>query len=332
MGDRNVLARRRDFIALLGGAAAWPRLVQAQSAMPVIGFFHPGSRETFSHLMTAFRQGLGETGFVEGRNVTIAYRWADGKNDLLPTLANELVRIPVAVIAGPSSTAAARAAKAATTSIPIVFAIGADPVKVGLVSAFNRPGGNVTGRSYMANLLIAKRFGLLKELVPRTTTVGMLMNANNPNAESDRTDAREAAGMLGLTLHVVEARTVGDFEPAFATFARQQVTALFVNADPLFTTRRDQLVALAARHAMPAIYDRREFVAIGGLISYGADQIEEYRQMGIYTGRVLKGEKPGDLPIQQSTKFDLMIHLKTAKTLGLGVPPTLIARADEVIE
>jgi putative ABC transport system substrate-binding protein len=195
-----------------------------------------------------------------------------------------------------------------------VFAIGADPVEVGLVSTFNRPGGNVTGRSYMANLLIAKRLELLKELVPRTTTVGMLMNPNNPNAESDRTDAKGAAGALGLTLHVAEAPTVG------------------VNADPLFTTRRDQLVALAARHAMPAIYDRREFVALGGLISYGANQIEEYRQMGIYTGRILKGEKPGDLPIQQSTKFDLTIHLETAKALGITVPPTLLARADEVIE
>jgi putative ABC transport system substrate-binding protein len=332
MGERRRLVRRRDFIALLGGAAAWPHLVQAQSGMPVIGFLHPGSREAFSHLVPAFRQGLDETGFVEGRNVTIAYRWADGKNDILPTLADELVRFPVAVIAGPSSTAAARAAKAATTAIPIVFAIGADPVKVGLVSTFSRPGGNVTGRSYMANLLIAKRLGLLKELVPRTTTVGMLMNPDNPNAESDRTDAKAAAGALGLTLHVVEVRTAGDFEPAFATFGRRQVTALFVNADPLFTTRRDQLVALAARHAMPAIYDRREFVALGGLISYGPNQIEEYRQMGIYTGRILKGEKPGDLPIQQSTKFDLTIHLETAKTLGLSVPPTLIARADEVIE
>lgn len=332
MGERGVLVRRRDFIALLGGAAAWPRSVQAQSGMPVVGFFHPGSREAFSHLVTAFRQGLGETGFVEGRSVTIEYRWADGQNDRLSTLADELVRIPVAVIAGPSSSAAAHAAKAATTAIPIVFAIGADPVKVGLVSTFNRPGGNVTGRSYMANLLIAKRLELLKELVPRTTTVGMLMNPNNPNAESDSTDAKGAAGALGLTLHVVEARTARDFEPAFATFARQQVTALFVNADPLFTTRRDQLVALAALHAMPAIYDRREFVALGGLISYGTNQIEEYRQMGIYTGRILKGEKPGDLPIQQSTKFDLMIHLKTAAALGLTIPDNLMARADEVIE
>jgi putative ABC transport system substrate-binding protein len=184
----------------------------------------------------------------------------------------------------------------------------------------------------MANLLIAKRLELLKELMPRTTTVGMLMNPDNPNAESDRTDATGAAGALGLTLHVVEVRTAGDFERAFAAFARQQVTALFVNADPLFTTRRDQLVTLAARHALPAIYDRREFIVLGGLISYGTNQIEEYRQMGIYTGRILKGEKPGDLPIQQSTKFDLVIHIRTAKTLGLSVPTALIARADEVIE
>ena len=324
--------RRRKFIALVGGAVAWPRSVQAQSGMPVIGFFHPGSREAFAHLVTAFQQGLGEIGYVEGRNVTIEYRWANGQNDRLSALADELVRIPVAVIAGPSSTAAAHAAKAATTVIPIVFAIGADPVKVGLVSNFSRPGGNVTGRSYMANHLIAKRLELLSELVPQTATFGMLMNPNNPNAESDRNDAEEAASALRLTLHVVEARTLADLEPAFATFARQRISALFINADPLFTTRRDQLVALTARHAMAAIYDRREFVAVGGLISYGANQIEEYRQMGIYTGRILKGEKPGDLPIQQSTKLDLMIHLKTAKALGITVPPALLARADEVIE
>jgi ABC-type uncharacterized transport system substrate-binding protein len=266
MGDRNVLARRRDFIALLGGAAAWPRLVQAQSAMPVIGFFHPGSRETFSHLMTAFRQGLGETGFVEGRNVTIAYRWADGKNDLLPTLANELVRIPVAVIAGPSSTAAARAAQAATTAIPIVFAIGADPVKVGLVSTFNRPGGNVTGRSYMANLC----------------------HVRSPASH-------RALRQCGSALHHPPRATGGaGGAPCHARNLRSARVRGHRRADQLW--RRPD------------------------------------RQMGIYTGRILKGEKPGDLPIQQSTKFDLMIHLKTARTLGLSVPPTLIARADEAIE
>lgn len=323
---------RREFITV-GGAAvlAWRRPAQAQG-ISVIGFLSPGSREAFAHLLGAFRQGLGETGFVEGRNVKIEDRWAGGQDDRLPALTDELVRIPVAVIAGPSSTTAARVAKAATTSIPIVFAIGADPVKVGLVSAFNRPGGNVTGRSYMSNLLTAKRLELLKEMVPRTMVGGMLLNPNNPNAESDKNDATAAASALGLKLHVVEARTEGDFETAFSSFARQQIAALLINPDPLFTTRRDQLVALAARHSIPAIYDRHEFVALGGLISYGANHTEEYRQMGIYTGRILKGEKAGDLPIQQSTRFELVVHLKTAKALGLTVPPTLLASAYEVIE
>jgi putative ABC transport system substrate-binding protein len=264
--------------------------------------------------------------------VAIEYRWAEGRNDRLAALAEELVRLQVAVIAGPSSTAAARAAKAATTTIPIVFAIGADPVKVGLVSNFNRPGGNATGMSYLANLLVAKRLELLRELVPDATSIGMLLNPNNPNAESDKRDAQEAASALGRSLNVVEAGTASELERAFAAVARQRTAALLVDPDPLFTTRHHELVALAARHGLAATYDRREFAVAGGLVSYGAKHASDFRQMGIYTGRILGGEKPGDLPIQQASKFELVINLKTAKALGLIVPATLLARADEVIE
>ena len=314
--------RRREFIALAGsGGLAWPlRVIAQQAAAPVIGFLHPGSAEPFSHLLTAFRSGLRETGFVEGQNVSVEYRWAEGKNERLATLADELVRLQVAVIAGPTSTAAARAAKVATASTPIVFAIGADPVKVGLVNNFNQPGGNITGTSYLANLLVPKRLELLKELVPDAQLIGMLLNPNNPNAETDQKEAEVAAGALARKLQIQKASSAAEFEPAFATFAQRQVGAVLVDPDPLFTTRREQLVALAALHAVPAIYDRREFVAVGGLISYGANHINDYRQMGIYTGRILKGEKPGDLPVQQATKFELVINLKTAKALGLAVP------------
>ena len=324
--------KRREFITLFGGAVAWPLTARPQALKPLIGFLNPGSPEPFAHLVAAFREGLSETGFVEGQNLAIEYRWAEGRNERLPMLADELVRLQVAVIAGLSSTAAVRAVKKATTSIPIVFTIGADPVKVGLVSNFNRPGGNITGMSYLANLLVPKRLELLKELVSSAETIGILLNPNNPNAESDWSDAQAAAGALGRKIHVVKAGSATELEPAFAAFAQLRIAAALVAPDPLFTTRREQLVALAARHAVPAIYDRREFAAVGGLISYGANHTRDYRQMGIYTGRILKGEKPGDLPVQQATKFELVINLKTAKVLGIAIPPTLLARADEVIE
>ena len=324
--------KRREFITLVGSMVAWPLTARPQVAIPRIGFLNPGSPDAFAHLVVAFREGLSEIGFVEGQNLAIEYRWAEGRSERLPMLANELVRLQVAVIAGLSSTAAVRAAKAATTSIPIVFAIGADPVKVGLVSNFNRPGGNLTGMSYLANLLVSKRLELLKELVPNAQTIGMLVNPNNPNVESDRSDAEAAAVTLGRKIRVVTAGSVRELEPALATLAQERIATALVAPDPLFTTNREQLVALAARYGVAASYDRREFAALGGLIGYGANHINDYRQMGIYTGRILKGEKPGDLPVQQATKFELVINLRTAKALGLTIPPTLLARADEVIE
>lgn len=326
--------RRRDFVAIAGGAVAvWPLATRAQQpAMPVIGFLHSGSPGPTATSLAAFRHGLKEAGYVEGQNVKSEYRWAEGQDEQLPALADDLVRLRVAVIAGLNSTAAVRAAKTATTAIPLVFAIGADPVKVGLVATFNRPGGNITGVSFQANLLVAKRLELLSELVPAAATIGMLVNPNNPNAESDRRDVQAAAGALGRNLRVLAAGAASDFESAFATLARERVAALFVNVDALFTARRDQLVALAARHAIPAIYDRREFVAAGGLISYGPNLSAVYHQVGVYTGRILKGAKPADLPVLQPTKFELVVNLRTAKSLSLAIPPPILVRADEVIE
>jgi putative ABC transport system substrate-binding protein len=320
------------FIMLFGSTtAAWP--VGAQTpANPVVGFLSSRSPAESAHLVAAFRKGLEEIGFVEAKGLKIEFRWAEGQNDRLPALADDLARLQVAVIAGANSTAVVRAAKTATATIPIVFAIGADPVKVGLVASLSQPGGNITGLSYLTNQLIPKRMELLSELLPKTAMIGVLVNPNNPNTESDWRDAETAAGVLGRTLRRVATGTASELGPAFAALAQQGITALFVNTDPLFTVHRDQIVALAARHGIPTAYDRREFAAIGGLISYGADQTEDYRQMGRYTGRILKGEKPSDLPVQQAAKIELIINLKSAKSLGLTVSPTLLARADEVIE
>jgi putative ABC transport system substrate-binding protein len=322
--------RRREVIALLGGAAAaWPLAAHAQpSAMPVIGFLRPGSPEPNAHLVAAFRKGLGETGYIEGRNVAIEYRWAHNYDDRLPELAADLVRLQVAVIATPGSTAAAAAAKSATTTIPIVFSAGGDPVQTGL----NRPGGNVTGVSSMSGELGAKRLELLQELVPRATRFAVLVNPNNPLAEAFVTDVRAAAAAIGRQIEVLTTSTGRDIDPAFAMLVEKRADGLLVGLDPLFVSSRVQLATLGARHAVPAIYPFRDDAEAGGLMSYGPSNTDLVRQAGIYTGRVLRGEKPADMPILRATKFELIINLKTAKALGLEIPPTLLARADEVIE
>jgi putative tryptophan/tyrosine transport system substrate-binding protein len=327
--------RRRYFITLLGGAAAaWPLAARAQqSAMPVIGFLHPASPESYADQLRAFRQGLKEAGFVEGENVAIEYRWAEGQNDRLPALADELVRRRVAVIAaagGPNSTLAAQAA---TTTVPIVFVTGQDPVRLGLVTSLARPGGNLTGINFFTVELVAKRLELLRELLPGAMRIAVFVDpANAATTESTLRDVEAAARVMRLQIQVLKASTSREIEAAFTSFVGERPDALFVGISTFFTARRVQLAQLAARHAVPAIYPDRLHAEVGGLISYGASLTDAYRQVGIYTGRILKGAKPADVPVVQSSKFELVINHPTARMLGLTVPPSLLARADEVIE
>ena len=326
--------KRREFITLLGGAVtAWPLGVGAQqAAMPVIGFLGGGSPDAFAHVVNAFRQGLYETGFAEGQNVTIEYRWAEGQYDRLPALVADLIRQKSAVIVATGGDVGVRAAKKAATAIPIVFTSGSDPVAAGFVSSLNRPGGNVTGVSLFVSVLEGKKLELLRELVPMAAVIGFLVNPNNPRADVDTADMQAAARALGKLLLILKADGEHDFDAVFTNLAQQRVDALVVHTEPFFLSRRDHLVELAARHSIPTIYGLREFAAAGGLISYGTKLSDSYRQVGIYTGRILKGEKPADLPVMQPTKFEFVINLKAAKALGLTVPTSLLVRADEVIE
>jgi putative tryptophan/tyrosine transport system substrate-binding protein len=325
---------RRKFIAALGGAAAaWPLAARAQQpAMPVIGFLSSRSPEESTHLLAAFRRGLAENGYAEGQNVTIEYRWALGQYDRLAALTAELVRRPVAVIIAVGGEPAARAAKAGTATIPIVATFSADPVASGLIVSLSRPGGNVTGVSNLSTAMEAKRFGLLRELVPQAAIVGVLLNPSFPLAASQLKDMQEAARALNLQLDVLQSSTDREIETAFESVAQHAIPALAVAADPFLLTRRDKLVTLAARHAVPTMYHFREFAVAGGLMSYGIDARVSYRQIGVYAGGILKGEKPAELPIIQPTKFELVINLKTAKALGLKVPLTLQVAADDVLE
>jgi putative ABC transport system substrate-binding protein len=326
--------RRREFITLLGGAAAaWPLAARAQQpAMPVVGYLSTGSPGPYVDRVRAFRQGLGETGYVEGRNVTVEYRWAEGQYDRLPAMATDLVRRQVAVIAS-GGLPTALAAKAATTTIPIVFMLGVDPVKVGFAASLNRPGGNLTGVSNLNAEVGPKRLELLHELIPTADIIALLVNPTNPPlAETLSRDLQAAARALGLQLHVLHASTEGDFDAAFATLARLGAGALVIADDPFLVSRSEQLATLTIRHAVPAITSNREFAEAGGLMSYGGSTADAYRQVGVYTGRILKGEKPADLPVMQRTKFEFLINLKTAKALGLTIPPGVLAIADDVIE
>src|SRR5262245_2593948 len=324
--------RRREFITLLAGAAAaWPIGARAQQpVMPVIGFLNPTSPDAFGSRLRGFRQGLKDTGYVEGENVAIEYRWADNQTDRLPELAAELVRRRVVVIVG--NTLSAFAAKAATTTIPILFIVAEDPVRLGLVASLARPGGNLTGVNFFGGELAAKRLEFLRELVPRAARVAVLVNPAGPDAETTLKDVEPAARAIGFQIPVLNASTSREINAAFATFVRERPDALFVGGDPFFSSRRVQLVHLATLHKVPAIFSNRDYVEAGGLMSYGSNVADAWRQLGTYAGRILKGAKPADLPVVQASKFDLVINVESARMLGLTVPPSLLTRADEVIE
>jgi ABC-type uncharacterized transport system substrate-binding protein len=326
--------KRRRFIALVGAALGWPLVLSAQqSPMPVIGYVGTGSRESDAFRLTSFSQGLTEKGYVEGRNVVIEYRWAEGHNDRLPELIGDLVRRRVNVIAVPASTPGALAAKAATTTIPVVFYIGLDPVELGLVASLSRPGGNLTGVTGWNVMVGPKRLQILHELAPFATSMALLVNPTSPDlAEADTKDHQAAARKLGLQLHVLQATSERDFDAVFATALQQRVGGLVVGTDSLFNTWKEKLAAISVHHRLPTIHQYREFVLAGGLIGYGTRTSELSRQVGLLTGRILKGENPADIPVQQAEIIELGINLKTAKSLGLTVPPSLLARADEVIE
>jgi putative tryptophan/tyrosine transport system substrate-binding protein len=327
------MIRRREFITLLGGAAAvWPRASRTQPAMPLIGFLQSGSPGATAHMVAAFHSGLKEVGYVQGQNVGIIYRYGDGQYDRLPVLAAELVSSQVAVLAATGGDPAVLAARAATSTIPIVFTIGSDPVALGYVASLNRPGGNVTGVVLLTSNLGAKRIGLLRQLIPTVEAIGLLLNPTYADAAAQLKEMETSAASVNVRLIIANASADSDLAPAFARFIKERAGAFLIAADPFFNSRRDQIVALAARHAIPAIYEWREYVIAGGLMSYGTSITDGYRQAGMYAGRILKGDKPADLPVIQTAKFEFVINLKTAKALGLDVPLGLTAAADEVIE
>jgi putative ABC transport system substrate-binding protein len=325
---------RRKFITLLGGAAAvWPLMAGAQQAtMPVVGFLGNGTAASDTDRVMGFLKGLEETGYVEGRNVTVEYRWAENRQDRLPLLASELAALPVTVIVAAGGTASAFAAKGASRTISIVFAVGNDPVKFGLVASLNRPGGNLTGVSSLSNILLAKQIEILVEAFPRASNIALLVNVNNPNADADTSEAQRVAEVLLKQLLVVNATDDAELDLAFETLIRQGIGALVVESDPFFLSRRDKLISMSEHHAMPAIYDRPEWVSAGGLMSYGTSIKDTFRQVGAYTARLIQGEKPANLPVQQALKLQLALNLKTAAKLGIAFPSALLARADEVIE
>ena len=325
--------RRRTFITLLGGGvAAWPVVARAQQQMPLVGFLNGASPTELGSRIVAFRNGLAEKGYIEGHNVAIEYRWGLGQNERLPEMAVDLVRRHVAVIAATGGVPSVRAAKAATSQIPIVFTMGGDPIAFGLVASLNHPGGNVTGITLISGELVSKRIALLRDLLPGAKMLGVLMNSTTPASEAEVAVAERVANTLGWQVKVLRVDKAQDFDLAFQPLVREPVHALLVTTDPIFESQRDRIVALAAQHAVPTIYALREYAVAGGLMSYGASISDLYRQAGLYAGRILKGENAADLPVMQASKFELSINLRTAKTLGIQVPPTLIALADEVIE